>query len=177
MQEYITMAEALSVRAAISRRMQSLMQERMMNSTTVIEKGEQAEYPTRTVDLITEELEKTAADYRTLDVLIAKANITHTIRWNDRDLTVLEAIELAKQTRAEINMLIPLGSNKKIERHMPRGGHGDSSRTLFTVALYDPEAYSRAAQKKEREAVKLSSLIEQSNHAHKVPFDASAYMG
>ncbi|AEI45190.1 hypothetical protein [Paenibacillus mucilaginosus] len=177
MQEYITMAEALSVRAAITRRLHHLMQERMQNSTTVIEKGEQAEYPSRTVDLITEEIEKTSADYRTLDVLIAKANITHTIRWNDRDLTVLEAIELAKQTRSEIQMLNMLGAVKKMDRQVSRGGSSDGGKPLFTVALYDPEAYSRAAQKKEREAVRLSSLIEQSNHTHKLPFDASAYMG
>ncbi|WP_426448987.1 hypothetical protein ACP26L_29895 [Paenibacillus sp. S-38] len=177
MQEYITIAEALSVRAAITRRLHHLMQERMQNSKVIIEKGEQAEYPSRTVDMITEEIERTAADYRTLDVLIAKANISHTIRWNDLDLTVLEAIELAKQTRSELSMLASLGAAKKMERHVSRGGSGDGAKPLFTVALYDPEAYSRAAQKKEREAVKLSSLIEQSNHTHKLPFDASAYMG
>ncbi len=168
------MAEALAVRAAMNRLINQLMQERMNNSSTIIEKGETAEFPIRSVDVITEEIDTVSADYRKLDLLMAISNTTETISWNGGSITVMEAIELAKQIRNEIGQLAHLGSRKKLERQSSRGH--DGSVTLFTVALYDPEAYQAAARKKEREVTKLSSLIEHANHHSKIPFDAAKYM-
>ncbi|WP_127592283.1 hypothetical protein [Paenibacillus lautus] len=171
----ITMAEALAVRAAINRLMNQLMSERLNNSSTIIEKGETAEYPARSVDAITEEIEAAAADYRKLDLLMAISNTTQTISWNGSDMTIMEAIELAKQIRSDIGQLAHLGSRKKLERQSSRGS-GDGAVTLFNVALYDPEVYQAQARKKEREVTKLSSLIEHANHTSMVTFDASKYM-
>ncbi|MCR8635502.1 hypothetical protein [Paenibacillus radicis (ex Xue et al. 2023)] len=98
----ITMAEALSVRAAIGRKLHQLFHERNMNSTSIIEKGETAEIPARSVDVLTREIEAVNADFRKIDVLLAKANIERTIVWDGQPITILEAIELAKQTRIEI---------------------------------------------------------------------------
>lgn len=171
---HITMAEALAVRAAISRLMNQLMQERLNNSSTIIEKGETAEIPTRSVDVITEEIDAVSTDFRKLDLLMAISNTTETISWNGTLITVMEAIELAKQLRNEIGQLAHLGSRKKLERQSSRGHEG--SVTLFNVALYDPEAYQATARKKEREVTKLSSLIEHANHNSKISFDAAKYM-
>ncbi|MEX3615961.1 hypothetical protein [Paenibacillus glucanolyticus] len=172
----ITMAEALAVRAAIHRLMSQLASERLNNSSTIIEKGETAEYPARSVDVITEEIEAAAADFRKLDLLMALSNTTKTISWNGSDITIMEAIELAKHIRGDIGQLAHLGSRKKLERQSSRGS-GDNATTLFNVALYDPEAYQAAARKKEREVTKLSSLIEHANHNAIISFDASKYMG
>ncbi|MGG3279461.1 hypothetical protein [Paenibacillus solani] len=171
----ITMAEALAVRAAINRLMNQLISERMNNSSTIIEKGETAEYPSRSVDVITEELEAVAADYRKLDLLMAISNTTQTIPWNGTDITIMEAIEMAKQIRSDIGQLAHLGARKKLERQSSRGS-GDGAVTLFNVALYDPEAYQMQARKKEREVTKLSALIEHANHSAMITFDASKYM-
>ncbi|WP_028560309.1 hypothetical protein [Paenibacillus pinihumi] len=176
MNSSITVAEALAVRSAISRRISQLSHERELNSMSVIEKGEVAEYPSRTVDMITSELNRVMADFRRLDLLIAISNTTTVIQWNNGELKVLEAIELAKQTRNESAYLSQLGSRKKLERQLNRGT-ADGGKSLFTVALYDPEAYMELAKKKEREATKLSSLIEQSNHLNHVDFDATEYTG
>ncbi|ANY75739.1 hypothetical protein [Paenibacillus ihbetae] len=171
----ITMAEALAVRAAMNRLINQLMQERLNNSSTIIEKGETAEVPARSVDVITEEIDAVSADFRKLDLLMAISNTTETIPWNGTNITVMEAIELAKQMRNEIGQLAHLGSRKKLERQTSRGLEGGAV-TLFNVALYDPEAYHAAARKKEREVTKLSSLIEHANHHSKIPFDAAKYM-
>lgn len=171
---HITMAEALAVRAAMNRLLNQLMQERMNNSSTIIEKGETAETPARSVDVITEEINTISDDFRRLDLLMAVSNTTETIFWNDGPITVMEAIELAKQIRIEIGQLSHLGSRKKLERQSSRGH--DGSVTLFNVALYDPEAYQASARKKEREVTKLSSLIEHANHHSKISFDAAKYM-
>ncbi|MFD0681665.1 MULTISPECIES: hypothetical protein [unclassified Paenibacillus] len=173
----ITMAEALSVRAAIGRKLHQLFHERNMNSTSIIEKGETADIPARSVDVLTREIEAVNADFRKIDVLLAKANIERTIVWDGQPITILEAIELAKQTRMEIQQLGSLGNRKKLERQTQRSGFGEGATSLFTVALYDPESYRNESLKKEREVTKLSSLIEQSNHLHYIDFDASAYMG
>lgn len=171
---HITMAEALAVRAAMSRLMNQLMQERINNSSTIIEKGETAELPARSVDVITEEIDAVSTDFRKLDLLMAISNTTETISWNGTHITVMEAIELAKQMRNEIGQLAHLGSRKKLERQSSRGHEG--SVTLFNVALYDPEAYQATARKKEREVTKLSSLIEHANHNSKISFDPAKYM-
>ncbi|WP_106767583.1 hypothetical protein [Paenibacillus faecalis] len=171
---HITMAEALAVRAAMNRLINQLMQERLNNSSTIIEKGETAEVPVRSVDVITEEIDAISTDFRKLDLLMAISNTTETISWNGANITVMEAIELAKQMRNEIGQLAHLGSRKKLERQNSRGLEG--SVTLFNVALYDPEAYQAAARKKEREVTKLSSLIEHANHHSKISFDATKYM-
>lgn len=171
---HITMAEALAVRAAMNRLMNQLMQERLNNSSTIIEKGEAAEIPARSVDVITEEIEAISADYRKLDLFMGISNTTETIPWNGTHITVMEAIELAKQMRNEIGQLAHLGSRKKLERQSSRGHEG--SVTLFNVALYDPESYQATARKKEREVTKLSSLIEHANHNSKISFDATKYM-
>ncbi len=169
------MAEALAIRAAINRLISHLMQERINNSSTIIEKGETAEMPTRSVDVITAEIEAAAADFRRLDLLMAISNTTYTIPWNDAEITIMEAIELAKQMRSDIGQLAHLGSRKKLERQNRRG-MGDSAVTLFDIALYEPEAYQAAARKKEREVTKLSSLIEHANHVAMITFNASKYM-
>ena len=172
----ITMAEALTVRAAISRKLSQLESERMHNATTVIEKGETAEYPVRSVDVITAEIRQAMQDYRKLDTLIAISNTTNTIPWDGTDICILEAIELAKQMRTEIHHFSILGRQKKLERHLNRSNI-DGGKPIYTVALYDPDAYTVEAQKKEREVTKLSALIERSNHLTEIPFNAEAYMG
>lgn len=171
----ITMAEALAVRAAIKRLIHQLEQERITNSVAVIDKGETAEYPARTVDIITAELERAMRDYRQLDLRMAIANTVNVIQWDGGTITVMEAIELAKQMRSEIEQLRVLGGRKKMERQYA-GGYGERSNHLFSVALYDPDAYLTLARKKEREATKLSSLIEHSNHMCVIEFDSSPYM-
>ena len=107
---------------------------------------------------------------------MAISNTTQTISWNGSDMTIMEAIELAKQMRSDIGQLTHLGSRKKLERQSGRGS-GDGAVTLFNVALYDPEAYQAQARKKEREVTRLSSLIEHANHTSMITFDASKYMG
>lgn len=172
----ISMAEALTVRAAMNRKLNQLIEERSENSTAYIEKGETAPYPQRTVDVITQEINQVMRDYRTLDKLIAVANTTNCIPWDGESICILEAIELAKHMRMEMNQLAHLGRQKKLERLLNRSAI-DGSNPLYRVALYDPEFYKADAQKLDRQVTKLSALIERANHLNTITFDASSYMG
>ncbi|MBD8501224.1 hypothetical protein [Paenibacillus arenosi] len=174
MSHELTIAEALSVRAAISRKIDELRSERGNNNTVYVDKNETPEYPARSVDVITAELDVVQRDYRKLDVMIAQANLANTIAWDGGEITILEAIELAKQTRQEMSAYSYLGQQKKRERL--RGGGTGEAAALYQYALYEPETYHQLTQKRTREVTKLSALIERANHMNMIAFDASKYM-
>ncbi|WP_028593254.1 hypothetical protein [Paenibacillus assamensis] len=174
MSHELTIAEALSVRAAISRKIDELRSERGNNTTVYVDKNETPEYPARSVDVITAELDGVQRDYRKLDVMIAQANLANTIAWDGGEITILEAIEWAKQTRQEMNAYHYLGQQKKRERL--RGGGTGEAAALYQYALYEPETYHQLTQKRTREVTKLSALIERANHTNMIAFDASKYM-
>jgi hypothetical protein len=94
--------------------------------------------------------------------------------WDGVLVSILEAIELAKQLREEKERYKRFGNQKKTER-ASRGVFGESG-NLITVAHFDPEVYRKKAQASERKALKLSAMIEAKNHTVEIPFDADLYM-
>lgn len=173
----ITLAEAIPLRKVIERRIYELQNERSQVSTLSIEKGEQYEIPTRNVDVITNEIHEAQKEYRTLQTLITRANLDNSVEWDGGELSLTEAIELAKQMRIEIEHFKRLGSRKKSERESGRRGLlSDGNSHLLSVALYEPEHYRTKALKFERQSNKLSSLIERKNHFVELTFDASRYI-
>jgi hypothetical protein len=169
----LTLAQAIPLRSAINKRIQELQTERIHASKTSVEKGEKYEIPARNVDGITEEIRKIITDFVKLNSLVAQTNLSVVIEWDGEEMNLVEAIELSKRLRTEVDQLKQLGSQKKQERSS--GRFGDSS-NLITFALYDTEAYRSKALKLEREVNFLSSLIERQNHLVEIEFDASDYI-
>lgn len=170
----ITLDEAVALRGIISRRIQDLIKERVSVSTAEAKPGEDYEKPTRTVEEVTSELNEARKDFRKLDVLMAKTNIENTINWDGNEITITEAIELAKQLRGEVHSLKNFSSKKKQERRTNWQNVVES--VIF--ALFDPEAYRKEALKMERQVNKLSSNIAHKNHLVEVDFEpASKYLG
>lgn len=174
----ITLAEAIPLRKMLERRINELYSERWDKSHVIIEKGESYEPYPRTMDKISEEMEEVQRDYRVLGRLVTEANLAHKITWNGKVLSVMEAIELSKQLRMDLNQLKSFASRKKMERVMERGrrGPGSEAPSLLTVALFDPEQMREKALKLERQVNRLSALIEHQNHLVSIPFDASKYI-
>jgi hypothetical protein len=171
----ITLAEALPLRAAIMRRISELIAERNEVSTITYVPGEvgNIEYPARKVDEITAEIEEARADFRKLDILMAKANVTETLEWEGQSYTIVEAIEIAKQMRSEVAELKRLAGRRKEEIQRGFGGTVTITRTL-----YEPEEMRKKAIELEKRANRLSQLIDKKNYQVEIDFpEAEKYLG
>ncbi len=157
------------------RRISELIAERNEVSTITYVPGEvgNIEYPARKVDEITAEIEEARADFRKLDILMARANVTETLEWEEDIYTIIEAIELAKQMRSEVAELKRLAGRKKEEIQRGFGGA-----TTITRTLYEPEEMRRKAIELEKRANRLSQLIDKKNYQVEIDFpEAEKYLG
>lgn len=165
----ISLLEALPLRNTISRRIQDLLTERDSVAFVEFEKGEEYEKPERTVEEVTTELNEVRRDFRKLDILVYKANLEATITWDDEEICIAEAIELAKQLRGEAGRIKVFARSKKQERQSSYGGEV----YLFQKAMFDPAEMQKRVIKLEKLANRLSLNIEKTNHLHSIEFDAA----
>lgn len=173
----ITIAEAVNLLSQLNKKVNELDAERNRVATETIDKGETAAIPARSVDVISAEMEEVDHHILELKACLRAMNQETYVEWSDVEVPIAQAIEIAKTLRARAEKAKRLGQRKKLERN--NGGRfgigGDT--TTFTVALYDPEAYKAEGQKLEREANKLSALIEKANHATEFSFEpADVYL-
>lgn len=165
----ISLLEALPLRNTISRRIQDLLSERDTVAFVQYEKGEEYEKPDRTVDEVTEELNEVRRDFRKLDVLVYQANLEAKITWDDEEISIAEAIELAKQLRGEAGRLKSYAKSKKQERNHNYG----SDTIIYEKAMFDPAEMQKRVLKLEKMANRLSLNIEKANHTHSIEFAAA----
>lgn len=165
----ISLAEAIPLKSSLSRRIQELVRERQQVSTVTIQPDGTKEEHKRTIEEVAAELETTRSHYRELDIAIAKANVTSTFKWQEKDITILEAIELAKQIRGEVNELKRFGSQKKKETQRSWG----TEQPTVVETTYDPDEYRKEALVLEKRVQKLSALIDKTNHVTEIPFSAA----
>lgn len=164
----ITLAQAVPLRGIISRRIQELLTERNNVSVAEAKQGETYDTPIRNMEEVSNELEIARNDFRKLDVAMAVFNLNEKLVWDGSEVSIIEAIELAKQLRGEVSQLKNFGQRKKQERSTD----WRSNETTVVHALYDPEEYRKNALKMERQVNRLSQEIEAKNH--KVEFDFEA---
>ena len=167
----INLAEAIKLKSIITKKIQELTMNVHQRTHVIIEKGEQPVKPDFTLEMLEVELHQLRYDSRKLDALIYRANIDNTITFKDEELPIVEAIELAKQLRAESAFCKQLGNEEKesIFHH-----HGGDS-ILYRVALFDPLTYRNRANELEKEAHRLSNLINAKNYQVQIDFDDSRY--
>lgn len=167
----ITLAEAVKLKSILTKRVHELEDEiRRVAFTTVI-KGEDPQEGPRTVAKVDEELEEVRRDIRLLDRLMYRANIDHFIHFQGDDLAIVEAIELATQLRARARIYKELGSAAREEMQ-----YGMMEGTpVYQVALFDPEIYRQKAIQVEKDAHKLSNLINAKNYLVVLDFDDEKY--
>lgn len=165
----ISIAVAVNLKSQLEKKVNELYSERDRVATETVDKGEKGQIPERNVDIITGEAERVEDHILALKAALRAANQAATVAWNDKTITMYEALDLAKLLRARADRSKKLGNRKKLERNSARGIYGGDSNT-FTVALYDPEIYKLSGMKLERLANKLSAAIEEANHANKFEF-------
>lgn len=167
----ITLAEAVKLKSIITKKIQELEEEIRRVAFATVEKGASPEIGPRTLTIVEAELERVRFDARTLDRLMYRANIDHTIEFKGEKLAIVEAIELATQLRAKARLSKDLSTSPKEEIQF---GYAETT-TVYRVALFDPEAYRLQAIQAEKDAHKLSNLINAKNYAIHVEFDDQNY--
>ncbi|MFJ7971955.1 hypothetical protein [Psychrobacillus sp. NPDC096389] len=167
----ISLAEAVKLKSILLKRVHELEEEMMRVAYTVIEKDSVPVIGPRNVANVDLELTETRKDIRTLDKLIYEANVQNNVSFKEKEYTIVEAIELATQLRAQARIYKQLGA---AEKQVVQYGYGDGA-TYVQVALFEPENYRLKALQFEKDANKLSSNINAKNYSITINFDDEKY--
>ncbi|MGN7479090.1 hypothetical protein ACTHOQ_14690 [Solibacillus silvestris] len=166
----INLAEAVKLKSIITKKIQERTSNIHSLTHAIVEKGEQPKKSDYTLEMLEAELKQLRYDSRKLDAFIYRANIENTILFKDEEMPIVEAIELASQLRAEASFCKSLGTEEK-EAFF----HNSGETMLYRVALYDPMTYRNRANEIEKEAHRLSNLINAKNYQVQIEFDDSNY--
>lgn len=167
----ISLAEAVKLKSLLSKRIHELEEEMDRVAFIEIEKGSKVPKQVRTLTDVELDLEEVRKDFRLLDKLMYQANIENEIAFNDQLFTIVEAIELATQLRAKARKYKVYGTAPK-EEFPYSYGEGVS---LLKVAMFDPEMYRLQGLEIERQANRLSNLINAKNYSIELNFDSEKY--
>ncbi len=167
----IPLAEAVKLKSILTKKIAELTNEIQSVSRVVIEKGQTPKPSGRLLTEVEAELSRVRKDSRTLDRLIYRANIDNTITFKEEQLPIVEAIELASQLRAESALYKEMSKAEKERLY-----HSTGENVIFyQVTLYDPAEYRVRANELEKEAHRLSNLINAKNYQVEIEFDDSNY--
>lgn len=167
----IPLAEAVKLKSILTKKIQDLTKEIQHVSRSIVEKGQEAKPTGRLLTEVEAELSEVRKDSRTLDRLIYRANIDNTVSFKGEELPIVEAIELASQLRAEASLCKELGMTEKERLYHSTG----DNIIFYQVTMYDPAQYRERANQLEKEAHRLSNLINAKNYQIEVEFDDSNY--
>lgn len=167
----ISLAEAVKLKSILTKRVHELEDEMRRVAFTTVEKGSTPEKKQRTLEIVDLELEEVRLDNRVLDRLMYRANIDNEIEFEGQQLAIVEAIELATQLRAKARFYKELSTAEKEEIQ-----YGYSENTMmYRIALFNPEEYRVKALQAEKDAHRLSNLINAKNYSIILAFDDDKY--
>ena len=167
----ISLAEAVKLKSVLSKRIHELEEEMDRVAFMEMEKEGSPSKQTRTLKDVEQDIERIRKDFRLLDKLMYKANIENEIMFNNESLAIVEAIELASQLRARTKKYKEFGSAVKEEFLYSIG----ESAAMIRVAQFEPEDFRVKAIEIERQANRLSNLINAKNYAIELEFDGDTY--
>lgn len=156
----ITLAQAINLLSTLNRKLSELQGEFYSIHVIEVPKGETFTPFERTVEAVLQEIVKVQEDILELKDLIQQANLHNLIEWNGKSISMIRAIETAKQLRERLNLLKTLATRKKREYQI----HHRSGAILEQVALFDPTLYKKEADKLTRQVELLSSRIDKINY-------------
>lgn len=164
----ITVSELRLLKNAVSDKLHELLRERNRIAFVEFEKNEEYIVPDRKFEEVTKDIERVREHYRIVKQALAKNNLTTTIEWKGKTLTIAEALELVKQLRQEAEDLKRFGEAKQMERI----SHGAfDTKISYKKALFDPAAVKKEADRILKEARRLSFAIDQANFNASVDID------
>ncbi|MEB2301383.1 hypothetical protein LAV72_17330 [Lysinibacillus xylanilyticus] len=167
----INLAEAVKLKSILAKKVQELVNELHRSAFVTVEKGQAPKTSNRAMTVIEAELAQVRLDVRTLDRLVYEANIKSSVDFKGEKLALVEAIELATQLRADAELCKQFSMH---EKESVRMGYGENT-MLYEIAMYEPDEYRERAIKLEKDAHKLSNLINAKNYSVEINFDDSRY--
>ncbi|MDD1502869.1 hypothetical protein ACIQ7N_05240 [Lysinibacillus sp. NPDC095746] len=167
----INLAEAVKLKSILAKKVQELVDELHRSAFVTVEKGQAPKTSNRAMKVIEAELAQVRLDVRTLDRLVYEANIKNTVDFKGDKLALVEAIELATQLRADAELCKQFSMH---EKESVRMGYGENT-MLYEIAMYEPDEYRERAIILEKDAHKLSNLINAKNYSVEINFDDSRY--
>lgn len=167
----INLAEAVKLKSILAKKVQELVDELHRSAFVTVEKGQAPKTSNRAMKVIEAELAHVRLDVRTLDRLVYEANIKNTVDFKGDKLALVEAIELATQLRADAELCKQFSMH---EKESVRMGYGENT-MLYEIAMYEPDEYRERAIILEKDAHKLSNLINAKNYSVEINFDDSRY--
>lgn len=167
----INLAEAVKLKSILGKKVQELISELHRSAFVTVEKGQAPKTSNRAMKVIETELAQVRLDARTLDRLVYEANINNSVDFKGKTLALVEAIELATQLRADAELCKQFSMHEKDSVRM---GYGENT-LLYEIAMYEPDEYRERAIQLEKDAHKLSNLINAKNYSVTISFDDSQY--
>lgn len=167
----INLAEAVKLKSILAKKVQELVDELHRSAFVTVEKGQAPKTSNRAMKVIEAELAQVRLDVRTLDRLVYEANIKNTVDFKGDKLALVEAIELTTQLRADAELCKQFSMQ---EKESVRMGYGENT-MLYEIAMYEPDEYRERAIILEKDAHKLSNLINAKNYSVEINFDDSRY--
>jgi len=156
----ITLAQSINLLSNLHKKASELQDECLDVSYIEIPKGtEYTPYET-TVEEVLEDLTEVQNDILNLKEIIQEANLSNKIDWDGNSISVIRAIETAKQLRNRIYLLKQLASMKKREFDVQY----HSGAIMERIALFEPAEYKKKVEKLSRQVELLSSRIDQVNY-------------
>ncbi|MDQ0272334.1 hypothetical protein [Cytobacillus purgationiresistens] len=167
----ISLAEAVKLKSVLSKRIHELEEEMDRLAFVEIEKGSKLPKQNRLFQDAEKDIEAIRKDFRLLDKLVYRANIDHEIQFNNESLAIVEAIELASQLRARARKFKEYGASQKEEFLYMIG----ESSSMIKLATFDPEDYRLRALEFDRNANRISNLINAKNYSIELDFERDKY--
>lgn len=169
----ITLAQAINLLSTLNKKLSELQGEFYSIHVIEVPKGESYTPFEQTVDAVLQEIIAVQEDILELKELIQNANLSNQVEWDGKSISMIRAIETAKQLRERLNLLKTLATTKKRDYQI----HHRSGAILEQIALFDPTFYKKEAEKLTRQVELLSSRIDKVNYTVEIDVPlASKYL-
>lgn len=156
----ITLAQAINLLSSLNKKVHELQGEFFTVHVIEVPKGETYTPYERTVEAVLQELAEVQHDILELKEIIQNANLSNTVEWDGHSISMIRSIETAKQLRERLNLFKTLATTKKREYNV----HHHAGVVMEQIALFDPVAYKKQADKLTRQVELLSSRIDKVNY-------------
>lgn len=156
----ITLAQAINLLSSLHKKVGELQGEFFNVHVIEVPKGETFTPYERTVQAVLQESSEVQQDILELKEIIQQANLINLVEWDGHSISMIRAIETAKQLRERLHLLKSLANTKKREYTI----HHHSGAITEQIALFDPAEFKKQADKLARQVEMLSSRIDKVNY-------------
>lgn len=179
----LALAEAIPLMATMSQKIERLDKEIRSLAIVSFEKGDKydREEPAKEISELLAEMGRLQSDLRTLKAKVSAANRSFLVALGDgEEVSLEEALLLVKDWRGQLPLLRYLAQLPDKPRAMPDYYRSGS---MYQIAAGDPKHYRSLADRLERQANRLSVLIDRANLEASISidpeseFDPDTYLG